>query len=420
MATTEADRGGRLRRAVLLGVALGGLSCAHLERGSPLAPAAPLAMLPRLRVGVVVGQPSATIGGGVALIVTHPDGSPLARIAAGTRATITRGQGGLVIEMAGASLPPVESAVVAPEDSGHVRVGDRDFRGELDLVLGSEGMVVANRVTVEEYLAGVVSAELGRRRPDELEALRAQAVVSRTVAVRAIGRSPGRGFDLLGTVADQAYLGIQGEQQQGLEAVAATRGMVLTHGGTIIDAFFHSTCGGRTAEPTEVFAGAGGRPYLRSVPDQDGQGRDYCAISPRHRWREEWTGAELLATLRETLRDRAAPTRVPGVAVTRRGATGRVMAITVSQPGGSTLVEGANAIREVLRPPGGGALRSSHFTLRPGGTGAGSGGLVAEGRGAGHGVGMCQWGAIGRARAGATWGQILDAYYPGAELRRLY
>jgi stage II sporulation protein D len=83
-------------------------------------------------------------------------------------------------------------------------------------------------------------------------------------------------------------------------------------------------------------------------------------------------------------------------------------------------VDGANAVRQLLRPPGGGLLRSSDFTLQAGQVGAGLDRLVAEGRGAGHGVGMCQWGAIGRARAGAGWAAILAAYFPGADLSRLY
>jgi stage II sporulation protein D len=412
---------GRAARAVALAAVLAGPSCAHLERGGPVVPPAPTAALvPRIRIGVVVGQAGAELGGGAALRISRPDGTALARIPAGTTAHVSRTAAGLQVRLDSVALAEVEAAVVSPEDTGTVRVGGRDYRGQLDLVVTAAGLVVANRVTIEEYLAGVVTAEMGRRAPEELDALRAQAVVSRTVALRAIGRSPERGYDLLGTVADQAYLGVPGELAQGVEAVADTRGIVLTHGGVLIDAFFHSPCGGRTAEPTDIFAGAGGRPYLRSVSDQAPDGRDYCAISPRYRWREEWSGQRLLATLRETLSGGARLTGVRGVDVLRRGPTGRVMAVTVSHPGGVIPVEGANAVRQLLRPPGGGLLRSSDFTLQAGQVGAGLDRLVAEGRGAGHGVGMCQWGAIGRARAGAGWAAILAAYFPGADLGRLY
>jgi len=399
----------------LLGTLL--LSCAHLERAGPIAVALPSEALPRIRVGLVVNQSRAVIGGGAALLLSSPDGSPLGRIPAGTTALVTRQGAGVRVEVAGASLGTMEAAVVSPEDAGFVRVGERDYRGVLDLVPIGDGLVVANRVAVEDYLVGVVNAEMGRRAPGELEALAAQAVISRTVAVRAIDRAPQRGFDLFATVADQAYLGVSSELPQGAEAVNSTRGMVLAHGGAPIDAFFHSTCGGRTADPTEIFSGAGGRAYLRTVSDQAPDGTDYCAISPRYRWREEWTGPQLTATLRETLQ-RPALGRVDAVDVASRGSTGRVLTVLVRHPGGRELVEGANAVRQALRPPAGGLLRSSDFTLKA--AAAGGGGLLAEGRGAGHGVGMCQWGAVGRARAGAAWEEILAAYYPGAELSRLY
>jgi len=395
------------------------LSCAHLERAGPVAPPLPEAGLPRIRVGLVVGESQAAIGGGVALLLSHPDGSPLGRIPPGSVATLTREGTGIRAQMATGTLPLFEMAVVSVEDSGHVRVADRDYRGVLDLLVVGNGVTVVNRVAVEDYLVGVVNAEMGRRASGELEALAAQAVISRTVAVKSIDRTPQRGFDVLATVADQAYLGVSAELPQGAEVVASTRGLVLTHGATVIDAFFHSTCGGRTAEPTEVFAGAGGRPYLRSVSDQAADGTDYCAISPRYRWREEWTGAQLTATLRETLR-RPALGRVDGVDVTTRGSTGRVTAVTVRHPGGRDLVQGANPVRQALRPPAGGLLRSSHFDLSGAARSGGAGGLVAEGRGAGHGVGLCQWGAVGRARAGAGWEEILMAYFPGAEVARLY
>jgi stage II sporulation protein D len=78
------------------------------------------------------------------------------------------------------------------------------------------------------------------------------------------------------------------------------------------------------------------------------------------------------------------------------------------------------AVRQVLRPPSGELLRSSAFTLAATGAGRRVTRLVADGGGAGHGVGFCQWGAVGRSRAGQDYQQIVAAYYPGATLERLY
>jgi stage II sporulation protein D len=313
---------------------------------------------------------------------------------------------------------------VSAQESGQpVRVDGRDYRGQVELLRDRTGLTVVNRVGLESYVLGVVSAEMGRRGTGDLEALRAQAVVSRTYALRNRGRWRREGFDLYATVADQVYGGIGAETPEARDAVGGTRGMVLTYGGQPIDAFFYSTCGGTTADGTEVFRAAD-RPYLRSVPDVGADGNAYCSISPRFRWREEWTGDALQATLRRTL---PAVSGVPpaqvgevrDVWIARRTASGRVGELVVGLAGTDARVTGP-AVRQVLRPPSGELLRSSAFTLTTTGAGRRVTRLVADGGGAGHGVGFCQWGAVGRSRAGQDYQQIVAAYYPGATLERQY
>ena len=285
------------------------------------------------------------------------------------------------------------------------------------------GMTVVNRLPLETYLQGVVSAEMGRRNLAEQEALRAQAVVSRTYALRNMRRWDADGFDAYSSVADQVYGGLVSETPEGLEAVAATRGQILAWGGGPIDAFFYSTCGGRTAEGTEVFRAAN-RPYLRSVADVAPDGTAYCSVSPRFRWREEWSGDALRATLRRTLpaalgTPADAIGEIRDVRVTATTPSGRVAELTVTLDRSSVAVRGP-LVRQVLRPVSGDLLRSSAFTLVATGAGRQITRLVAEGAGAGHGVGFCQWGAVGRSRAGQDYRRIVAAYFPGAVLERLY
>lgn len=263
---------------------------------------------------------------------------------------------------------------------------------------------------------------MGRRTEQDIAALRAQAVVSRTVATRRLGQWRTRGYDILATVADQAYSGVAFEGPVSSEAVAETRGEVLSYQGQIIDAFFHSTCAGRTADGTEVFAGAD-RPYLRSIRDLDDAGRPWCAISPRYRWQESWTGEALERTLRETLPPAggtaALAARLADVRVLERTATGRVARVEFVGQGTSLTVTGPVA-RLVLRTSDGSILRSANFELQVTRTGGRIVRLDAVGAGAGHGVGLCQWGALGRARAGYSYREILSAYFPGTEVTRTY
>jgi stage II sporulation protein D len=371
----------------------------------------------------MVGAVSAVISGDAGLSVTDPSGARLAAVSPGESWQAVTAGSGVAVRAPGGGSTGGEIIDVTGSDSGAlVRVNGRPYRGMIEILRDRTGLTVVNRLPMETYLLGVVSTEMGRRAPAELEALRAQAVVSRTYALRHLRRWDVQGFDLYATVADQVYGGAERETPEGTDAVMATRGRILTYGGQPIDAFFYSTCGGRTADGTEVFRGAD-RPYLRSVPDVADDGAVYCSISPRFRWKETWGGDELRAVLRRTLPTVGVSSRdaeeVSDVRVAYRTPSGRVGQLAIGLRRSEVQVDGPN-VRQVLRSTTGDILRSSVFTLTATRGGARVTRLVADGAGAGHGVGFCQWGAVGRARVGQSHQQILAAYYPGTVLERLY
>lgn len=386
-------------------------------------PAAPA--VPTIRVGLAVEVRSAEFGGGGALLVREADGRMVRRIPAGRTVTFETGDGSTILMPRGdGGRVAVRRPTLGPEEEeGLVRVNGHDYRGGVVVLPGARGMTVVNAVDIDSYLVGVVNAEMGRRGTREEAALTAQAVVSRTVAVRALGRSRVRGYDVVATVQDQAYGGVGAELGQGRRAVEGTRGEVLMFEGAVIDAFFSSTCGGRTAEGGEVFPGATGHAYLPSQSDADPSGTAWCVISPRFTWRESWTGEDLASTLRETLPNgrgtRVRPDNLRDVVVVDRTRSGRVARLRLSIEGGAEDVD-AGTVRHVLRPAGGGLLRSSAFRLQSTREGDRLVSLVADGGGAGHGVGLCQWGAVGRARAGLGYRDILSAYFPGTTVQRLW
>jgi stage II sporulation protein D len=440
LAITAAER--RVLAGAVLAVAaglaaLGSCTPAGPPRGQPVPEPAPArpdggrpegaieSGEPQVRIGLAVGVPSATVGGGSDLVVTDPSGARLAAIPAGEQWRAVASGIGVTVQHPGriGSTPSEMAAVIATDPSGMVRVNGRTYRGIVEIIRDTAGITLVNRLPLESYLLGVVSAEMGRRNLAEFEALKAQAVVSRTYALRNLRRRVALGFDLHAGVADQVYAGSGSETPEGLEALRSTRGMVLTYQGAPIDAFYYSTCGGQTADGVEAFRAAS-RPYLRSFPDVDEGGAAYCRISPRYRWREEWTGGALLATLRHTLPEAAGVSRaqvaeVRDVWVALRTGSGRVGRLAITLRSNQVMVDGP-AVRRVLRPASGDLLRSAAFTLTATGAGRGITRLVAEGSGAGHGVGLCQWGAVGRSRAGHDFQRILSAYYPGAVLQRLY
>jgi len=283
---------------------------------------------------------------------------------------------------------------------------------------------VVNRVNLESYVAGVVGPEIGARRADELNAVLAQAVVSRSFALKNRGRWEAFGFDAYADTRDQVYLGVAVETPQVWDAVRRTAGQVLTYEGDVIDAFFHSTCGFSTAGVDEAFATARTRPYLRPVSDESSRGHYYCDISPRFHWREEWDGSELRAILSRTLPSVAPLSgdgmqRITDISVTRKTRSGRVGELRIVFERGDIRIPGPD-VRTVLRPDADRLLGSAAFQLTVSKANGEVTRLVAVGGGSGHGVGMCQWGAIGRARAGQDYRKILSTYFPGTKIEKLY
>lgn len=426
METTAASRWTPwgLPAALLAGVVAGCTGGAGPVR--PTAVPAPGSREVEVRIGLSVGTGSVSVGGGGEVAVNEPDGSRVVVIPRGQRWQVMVSGSGLVVTSPGGWVSPQLEAIslAATDPRAPLWINGKAYRGGGEVLRDRTGLTIVNRLGMELYLLGVVSAEMGHRGSGEQAALRAQAVVSRTYALKNLRRWRAAGFDLYGTVADQAYGGVAAETAEGRAAVSQTRGRVLSYDGALIEAFYFSTCGGRTAEGFEVFRGAV-RPYLRSVADVNESGIAYCSISPRYRWREEWSGETLRATLQRNLPPvpgtlSPSVVTVTDLRVTQRSASGRVEQVSIGLGATEVKVEGHTRIRQLLRLPNGQLLRSTSFSLITTGAGREVTRVVINGAGAGHGVGLCQWGAVGRARAGQGYQQILAAYYPGTRLERRY
>jgi stage II sporulation protein D len=315
-------------------------------------------------------------------------------------------------------------SLTVQQAGGVLSLNQRRYRGELSIVPTDSGLRIINRVAIEAYLRGVVPRELGVRDANDRAALEAQAVAARSYAVARLGNAS-RGFDVTATTSDQVYGGMDAENAVADAAVAATEGLVLTYHGSTVSAPYHSTCGGSTAAPDELWRSRS-EPFLQRVSDRiPGSDRYYCEIAPRFRWERSWSADSLTAVIDRYVRayseGPAGPIgEIRSVDVDGRTPSDRVAALRIETDRGRYLVRG-NDIRYVLRGPGGELLNSTYFSPRivrsPEGRLTR---LTIRGLGYGHGVGMCQWGAIGRARAGQDFRTILSTYYPGTTVARAY
>ncbi|HET8529925.1 MAG TPA: SpoIID/LytB domain-containing protein, partial [Methylomirabilota bacterium] len=231
---------------------------------------------PELRVGIATGAAGVRLGGDGELFVTDDgNGQPVGAIPPGrTWTVVPDSDGGLVLVRADGTRTERHGgiSVVNVTEGRFAMANGQRYRGRVNVVRDRAGLTLISRLPLESYLAGVLSREMGPRAPEEREALLAQAVVARTFALRNRGRWEAEGFDATADTRDQVYLGVDAETQQAWDAVRATAGLVLRYHGQLIDAYYHSTCGGRTAAVEEVFRSAQRRPYLRSVSDASGGG----------------------------------------------------------------------------------------------------------------------------------------------------
>lgn len=416
-------------------VAVAGL--AALAACAPRTPpgAAPAPGLPRvepeLRVGVLVDTTAVELAASAGLEVVDPNGGrTVVDVAPGATVTLRADEAGMLTYASGADEPIATGAsllVAHPHDGQPISIGDAAYRGSAIVRADGGGRVTAvNQVDMEAYLLGVVPREIGEVGEELLEAAKAQAVAARTYAVRYIGRRESLGFDVFATVQDQVYGGIAAEHDPVSRAVRETAGEIIAYDGRPIEAFYHSTCAGQTAAIEEVWPSEPPRPYLVSVVDVDpATGEAFDRSSNRFEWTQRWTRDEIVSILNRTLAD-SLPAGVDSlgelrdVEVLERTQSGRIARARIETSSGEYYV-GGDRIRWIFRTPEDQLLNSSRFDVEIVRDAEGRlTEVVATGGGWGHGIGMCQVGAMGRARAGQDYRTILHAYFPGTRILQLY
>lgn len=273
-----------------------------------------------------------------------------------------------------------------------LRVNGREYPAPLELIRNGDGIAVVNELLLEDYLPGVVRAEAGDKFPRE--ALRAQAIVARTYAAHQRLINAGKPYHILASTAHQQYFGRVAPGSPAWDAVRETAGQVLLWEGDVFPAFYHTESGGFTEDPRTVFA-ARNMPALRPVVCP------FSAGSPHYLWNLDVRLADLGEALRRGGVDVG---QIRRIVVAERTPSLRAVTVAVAGTRGSAQLRG-NDFRRLV---GYDTLKSTLFAVAVDGDVA-----HFSGRGYGHGVGMCQWGAKGMAERGYAARQILEFYYPG-------
>ncbi|MDR1030352.1 MAG: SpoIID/LytB domain-containing protein [Treponema sp.] len=388
-----------------------------------------------VRIGLVEEQASITVKTGGPYLLRLPGERPLFSSREPEQIWAEMRNGKLfLLDQAGKTLISAAEPVVLeyqePENTTLVSgftAEDRSYRGSIEFWPTQAGITLVNILNIEEYLYGVIPAEMPAYWPGE--ALKAQAIAARSYTLACLEDGnrdvpKEKGFDLYGSVLSAAYRGVSGEARATTAAVDATRGIYLSAGGKPLKAYYSANHGGYSEDSRSVW---GYSTFNAAVPDKllssrtsplpldelarwiRERPRSYSSVpnlhsSQAYRW-EKWVAAEEIRS--RNAADGNSLGEILQVTSRGRGISGRINEVEIRGTQGTLRIKG-DRIRSRL-----GGLRSNLFTIR---SKLGKNGrpeyFIFQGAGWGHGVGLDQSGAAGMAQAGFTATQILSHYYP--------
>lgn len=292
----------------------------------------------------------------------------------------------------------------------------KSYRGELWFTAQNSKILVINYLDLEEYLLGVVPLEIGLKDNHFYEALKCAAVTARTFAINRMYEKRAL-YDVTDGVKDQAYGGMDVETGIDSKSVIETLGLIITYKGKPALVFYSANCGGHTEDIANVF-GPVNVPYLKGVKDGD---PPYCERSPSFRWSESYTPFEIVRYLSAAKLISSTNFALESLEIKDRHPSGRAKSLIVNLMGEKPLVIPGSKIRDVLKSKKDNSiLRSSNFEIELIRKDGILNKINLTGKGNGHGVGMCQWGALNLSRDEVPFHEILSHYFPETQLTQAY
>lgn len=282
----------------------------------------------------------------------------------------------------------------------------RLYKGLLEITAEKGRLKILNTVPLEAYIASVVSAEAGDL--SQTEAFKAQAVAARTYVLKHMNNHVKDGYNMCDSTHCQFFTGFAAVRPIAQAAADFTRDEVVTYRGKLAATFYHSICGGRTEAMVYVWPFEH-KPYLISVRDGP-EKKPYCSIAPGFNWKTR-IALKTLTGIARAQKWILPEEEIRKMEIAERGVSRRAITIAFTTGKRQVKVSATNFYQGVGRRAGWNAVRSTLFNVY-----SGTDYIILEGKGNGHGVGMCQWGAEGMARLGFKYRDILTHYYPGTAI----
>jgi len=346
----------------------------------------------------------------------YAEGKKIILINSGNKLSVSANDNGISLKIKDNYFEAEYFQIFPKDTTQFLTYNGMKLRGSLKIVNDSNSVAVINTLDLESYLKGIVPKEMPLGKNEEyFQALKAFTICARTYSLNKMKRT-GDNFDVYIDTRDQVYGGVDTEREISNKAVEETKELVLTYEGEIATVFYHSTCGGKTEAVQNVF-GFNSTKYMQGIEDGNSP---YCSISPSFKWEETYSQDLLIERLRDAGLIDSEYYQIDWIGIISRFESGRVNELRIELLSTAnerkTISLFGNNIRSIIRTANNKSiLKSIWFDVdldidRN---------VIITGKGYGHGVGFCQWGAINQSKLGYDFREILYHYFPGTKISYL-
>lgn len=347
-----------------------------------------------IKVGIILNTAAFSVGNNKEFLISDAKGKKY-KLTKGTLNVFYKNNR-LIIESLELALP-----VVINSKNGIIYANKKPYRGYLIIDKNGKNLNIINVLSVEDYLKGVLPKEANAGW--NIEALKAQAVISRTYILSNLKKHSKEGFNLCATTHCQVYGGAESEAKSCNKAIEETEGEVLTYDGKLAQTVFHANCGGYTEDPKYVWNWSHGTPdYLKGVKC------GYCANAPHSNWEqsleESFIRKKLIAAGYNV-------GKIKSIKPKGKTSAGSYKEVEITSSKGKIDV---HSYKFRLAVDAWKVKSTTFDSIKKSGDS-----FVFKGKGWGHKVGLCQWGAKGMADSGKNYKQILKHFYPKTKLEKI-
>lgn len=341
------------------------------------------------------------------------EGALLTELKTKDKADFTIKNDKIVLTIGRKSFTREHFCILPTEANGTISFDGKKYSDSIKIIQKDNKVLIINYVNIDNYLMGVLSAEMGNlTKKENLEALKALMLCVKSFTIDNLEEAK-PDFDVYSDIKDQLFKGIGDLNSTIREASDLTKNLYLTFDKKLAQVYYFSSCGGYTESCKNVLPNCSSE-YLTGVKDGE---EPYCKNSPSFNWQETFTKKQLINSLVESNYIEQGKWKVKEFSIQSRYTSGRISELLVvvdgNNAGRKEFILSGNKIRYALKTPKGGILKSANFDVEAKYENQEIEAVKLKGKGNGHGVGLCQWGAIGMARSGKKFDEIIAHYFPG-------